>query len=101
MPGTTLFDVMSIGAPIFIGVVFVLIVVMVVVRVVRVRKAGHNPLTLDADIALKLMDSDLLSASGSKQAQLKEVEALHASGQVTESERDAARAAILSGQTTR
>ena len=90
---------MFIGVPIFIGVVVVLIVVMVVVRVARVRKAGHNPLTLDADIAMKLMDSDLLSKSGSKQEQLKEVEALHASGQVTDAERDAARAAILSGET--
>ena len=99
MPGSGATDALLIAAPIFIGVVFVLIVVMVVVRVVRVRKAGHNPLTLDADIAMKLMDSDLLSKSGSKQEQLKEVEALHASGQVTDAERDAARAAILSGET--
>ena len=99
MPGSGATDALFIAAPIFIGLVFVLIVVMVVVRVVRVRKAGHNPLTLDADIAMKLMDSDLLSKSGSKQEQLKEVEALHASGQVTDAERDAARAAILSGET--
>jgi hypothetical protein len=99
MPGSGATDALFIAAPIFIGVVFVLIVVMVIVRVVRVRKAGHNPLTLDADIAMKLMDSDLLSKTGSKQEQLAEVEALHASGQVTEEERSAARAAILSGET--
>ena len=99
MPNSGLFDAMFIGVPIFIGVVVVLIVVIVVVRVARVRKAGHNPLTLDADIAMKLMDSDLLSKSGSKQEQLKEVEALYAAGQIKDSERDAARAAILSGET--
>jgi hypothetical protein len=99
MPNSGVFDAMFIGVPIFIAAVFVLIVVVVVVRVVRMRKAGHNPLTLDADIAMKLMDSDLLSKTGSKQEQLKEIEALHASGQVTDAERDAARAAILSGET--
>jgi len=99
MPGSGATDALFIAAPIFIGVVFVLIIVMVVVRVVRVRKAGHNPLTLDADIAMKLMDSDLLSKTGSKQQQLAEVDALHASGQVTDEERSAARAAILSGET--
>lgn len=83
--------------PIVIAVVVVLIVVIAVVNVVRVRRAGHNPLTLQSDIATRLLDSDVLRSAPTTEDRLREIDALHASGKISDAEREAARASILSG----
>lgn len=83
--------------PIVIVVIIVVVVVLVVVNVIRVRRAGHNPVTLQSDIATRILDSDVLRAAPTKADQLRELDELRASGQITDTEREAARARILGG----
>jgi hypothetical protein len=71
-----------------------------------IKRAGHDPLTVDAAIAAKFLNSDL-SHSGatvrddaparSIEERLAEVDALHERGVISDMERSAARAAILAG----
>ncbi|MFD1714000.1 hypothetical protein ACFSBZ_05905 [Amnibacterium flavum] len=91
-------DFLFTAIPIVIAIVFVAIIVMVVRGVVRVRRSGHNPLTLQADLATKAMDSRLLAADRPLEARLSEVDRLHEQGTITDAEHEAARASILSGK---
>ncbi len=75
------------------------------------RRAGHDPLTVDAAIAAKILDSDLLRSDTTRpegadaleapersvEQRLAEVDDLHARGVISADERAAARAAILAG----
>ncbi len=82
-----------------IAVVFVIIAIVSIVLTIRnatkVAKAGHDPLTLRSDLAIKLLDSDALSAKRPVEARLAEVDDLFARGVISESEHGSARAAIL------
>jgi hypothetical protein len=91
-------DLLFTIVPIVIGVIFVLIVVLIVVRVVSLRRKGLNPLTLDTDIAARVMSSDLLAAARPKAERLAELDALLASGAITPAEHATARATIIAGE---
>ncbi|KJC64036.1 SHOCT domain-containing protein [Agreia bicolorata] len=79
----------------FIAVVFVYVIVSVFVNASRVRRAGHNPLTLQSDIATKLLDSDALSSQPSVEARLEKIEQLCSAGTISNDEYDAARSRLL------
>ncbi|MBF4633169.1 SHOCT domain-containing protein [Agreia pratensis] len=98
MPGSTTADFMPIIFWIICGiiaVVFVFGIVSVVANVRRARRAGHNPLTMQTDIATKLLDSDALSSQPSVEARLEKIEQLRAAGTISNNEYDAARARLL------
>ncbi|MBC7725979.1 MAG: hypothetical protein H7146_14750 [Burkholderiaceae bacterium] len=65
MPDASNFDSYFTAAIIGFVVVLAVIIVIIVLNVVRVRKSGHNPLTLQSDIATRLVDSYLLSPRAS------------------------------------
>lgn len=91
------------------GALFVVILLVVVAGivftvVVNVRKysvlknAGVDPFTVDAQIAAKVLDSDVLKgtpAKGSVEERLAHLDDLQRRGVISAEERDAARADIL------
>jgi hypothetical protein len=90
--------------PIAVAVIGVLIVaVFAYVIVVNVknrrslRRGGHDPDTIQAELAKRVLDSDLLAPSASRtpEDRLAEVDRLHARGAISADERAAARAKIL------
>jgi hypothetical protein len=93
----------SIFGPIFavvvviVAVVFVLAIVGVVLNVRNARRKGLDPLTLQTDLAAKVMGSGLLDARQSKAERLAELDAMLADGTITAAEHAEARAAILRG----
>ncbi|KQR24137.1 hypothetical protein ASF79_02630 [Agreia sp. Leaf335] len=98
MPGSTTPDFMPIILWIvggIIALVFVFVIVSVIANASRARRAGHNPLTLQTDIATKLLDSDALSSQPSVEARLEKIEQLRAAGTISANEYDAARARLL------
>ncbi|WP_169581296.1 MULTISPECIES: SHOCT domain-containing protein [Microbacterium] len=73
-----------------------------------IKRAGHDPLTVDAALAAKVLDSDVLrpapaEAAGGRapakslEERLSEIDDLHTRGVISDDERGAARAAILGG----
>jgi len=98
------------GAPtgfrLFFGAVVVLIVLGFVVllvtaayRVRAARRAGLDPVAADIQLAGQLRKSALLAPAGQEKTteqRLAELDTLHRSGAITEDERDAQRARILS-----
>ena len=89
------FDFLFAAIPIAVGVIFVLIVVVVVVRVVGLRRKGLNPLTLETDLAAKVMNSEMLAPERPIAERLAEIDTLLAAGAISEAEHAAARARIL------
>jgi hypothetical protein len=96
------------GLVVFLVVaVFVGIVALTIYRVRRIAKAGHNPLTVETDIALKLLDSDALASTAANDgaplstatddvaAKLARLESLHSQGLISPDELAKARAAAL------
>jgi len=86
------------------GIVFVTSIVVAVVRAKRVVDAGHNPLTLQTDLELKVLDSAALApgtapaaaATGeSVEVKLQKLNDLHAQKLISDDELAAARAKIL------
>ena len=68
----------------------------------KVISSGHDPSTLQTDIALKLLDSQALSptppiVASTTEFRLAELDRLLAAGMISAAERTAARAAILAG----
>jgi len=70
---------------------------LTVYRAARLRAQGVNPLTVEQDLAAKVLKSDLLGAtpSRSKAERLAELDVLVANGTISATERDSARARIL------
>lgn len=73
-----------------------------------IKKAGHDPLTVDAALAAKVLNSDMLRPAPGRAAgdvapaksleeRLSEIDDLHARQVISDDERAAARAAILGG----
>jgi len=58
-------------------------------------EAGQNPLTVDYDLSLKALKSDVLAPERSTEEKLAEIERLFAAGTITADEREAARLRIL------
>jgi hypothetical protein len=61
----------------------------------KVQQSGHDPFTLQTDIAVKALDSKILSADESTEDRLAEIERLFSAGTISADERVAARNAVL------
>ena len=76
--------------------VFALSIVLAIVNAQKVRRAGHNPATLETDLAVRALDSEALAPRRSKEDQLRELDDLRARGVITAEEHGTARADVLS-----
>ncbi|MCW3491729.1 SHOCT domain-containing protein [Microbacterium sp. SSM24] len=105
------------GIPAGFSAIFTLIVVIILVGVgfsvfigirkyLLIKRAGHDPFTVDAALAARVLNSDMLrpgtatdDAAPAKtlEQRLADVDALHERGVISDAERTAARAAILAG----
>lgn len=82
----------------FIVIVTVLVVVILFRNFRRLKRAGHDPLTFQADFATRVMDSNLLSAERPLEQRLDELDALRGRGAITPEEHARARAEVLSSR---
>ena len=78
-----------------IAIGFVVTIATVVYRSVRLARRGVNPLTLQEDLATRALRSEALAPSRSKGDRLAELDALHATGRISDTEHAAARARVL------
>lgn len=97
-------DLMGVGFAIFFGIVVLFIIAVAVVMVVMIsrnaakaRELGHDPLTMQTELAARAMDSELLAPRPSLEARLAELDELHARGVITADEHAKARAEALAG----
>jgi len=90
-----LFPILFVIAAAVIAVVVIVIIVQAVANVRRVRQAGHNPLTLQADLATRLLDSEALSPEKSTEQRLAELDRLHQAQVISGDEYRTARARVL------
>ena len=93
--GNSLFPVVFIVIALVVVAVFMVAIVSVVRNSRKARQHGLDPMTLQADLAAKVMQSDLLAGGQSKSQRLGEVDAMLAAGEISQAEHAAARAAIL------
>jgi hypothetical protein len=61
----------------------------------KAKDAGHDPFTLQTEIAVKALDSEVLSAEESVDERLAKIEELFSAGTISAEERAAARQAVL------
>lgn len=80
-----------------IAVVFVLTTALLVRRSRRIRRAGHDPLTLQADLAVRALQSDLLRPARSTAERLHELDELQHRRGISPNEYVRARERVLSG----
>jgi hypothetical protein len=99
MPGTAdaLFVIVAVIVAVIVTIGFVVTIWLVVRNAVKVAGSGHDPSTLQTDLALKILDSQVLAGAPSTESRLEEVDRLHAAGTISDAERSAARATILAG----
>lgn len=97
-------DFFGAGFFVFFGLVVLFIVAVVVVMIVTVsrnaakaRELGHDPLTMQTELAARAMDSGLLAPQKSLEARLAELDDLRARGVITAEEHAKARADALAG----
>jgi uncharacterized membrane protein len=97
-------DLMGVGFATFFGIVVLFIIAVAVVMVVMIsrnaakaRELGHDPLTMQTELAARAMDSELLAPRPSLEARLAELDELHARGVITADEHAKARAEALAG----
>lgn len=102
MPGFGAFGVIFGVAVVLILAGFVFVIVVSVRKYRVLKDAGHDPLTVDAALAARVLNSDLLSpgarsgdGSTTREQRLAELDDLFARGVITEAERATARAAVL------
>jgi len=104
MPNTSFFDTMDTIFPVLFAAVATLIVagfVFVIVQQVRnarkVHRAGHDPFTVQADLANRALDSELLRPVRGTAERLAELDRLRAADTITADEYSSARATVLAG----
>ena len=97
-------DLMGVGFATFFGIVVLFIIAVAVVMVVMIsrnaakaRELGHDPLTMQTELAARAMDAELLAPRPSLEARLAELDELHARGVITADEHAKARAEALAG----
>jgi hypothetical protein len=73
------------------------VVVLIVLNVRKVKRAGHNPLTVNADLSVRALDSALLAPEKSIEARLAELDDLLKRGVISTDEHSQARMRLLSG----
>ncbi|WP_368498439.1 hypothetical protein [Herbiconiux sp. A18JL235] len=93
---TELFPILFVVAAAIIAVVIAVIVVQAVANARAVRRAGHNPLTLQADLATRLLDSQALSAARSTEERLDALDRMRDERSISDDEYREARARVLS-----
>lgn len=91
----TAFTVMFALVALFIATVFVVVIVTIVRNARRAKAAGHDPLSMQTDLAVRMLDSDLLAPTEPIEARLARVDALRRAGTISAAEHAQARAAIL------
>ncbi len=79
---------------IFVGI-FTLIVYSIVKNVQKARQLGHDPFTMQTELAAKAIDSSLLAPQNVIETRLTELEDLRARGVITEAEYAKARAEAI------
>jgi hypothetical protein len=82
---------------VIVGVLFAFGIGTAIYQSVRVARSGHNPLTLETDLAVTALDSQTLAPPKGMEQRLREVDDLFARGVISEAEHSAARAAMLTG----
>ncbi len=90
-----LFPILFVIVGAVIAIVFVVVIVQVVANARRVRERGHNPLTLQADLATQLLESDALSRARPTEERLAELDRLHDNHVISAEEYHTARARVL------
>jgi uncharacterized membrane protein len=97
-------DLMGVGFATFFGIVVLFIIAVAVVMVVMIsrnaakaRELGHDPLTMQTELAARAMDSELLAPRPRLEARLAELDDLHARGVIPADEHAKARAEVLAG----
>jgi hypothetical protein len=82
------------------GLLFTGVVVFIIVAAVRnaqkARELGHDPLTMETELAARAIDSSLLAPAGTIEARLAELDSLRSRGIITEAEYAKARAEAIS-----
>ena len=73
------------------------VIILIVRNVRKVRRAGHDPLTLNADLSVRALDSALLAPEKSIEARLAELDDLLKRGVISAEEHGRARMRVLSG----
>ncbi|WP_193509132.1 SHOCT domain-containing protein [Cryobacterium sp. BB736] len=73
------------------------VVVLIVLNVRKVKRVGHNPLTLNADLSVRALNSALLAPEKSIEARLAELDDLLKRGVISTDEHGQARLRVLSG----
>jgi len=78
--------------------VFGTIIFVIVKNVQRAHALGHDPFTMETELAAKVIDSGLLAGRQTIESRLAELDGLHTRGIITETEYTKARAeAIAAG----
>lgn len=85
-------------AVLFIIAVAVVMVVMISRNAAKARELGHDPLTMQTELAARAMDSELLAPRPGLEARLAELDELHARGVITADEHAKARAEVLAAR---
>lgn len=86
--------VVALGAVIVLAG-FVAVVVLIMRNARKVSRAGLDPTTLQADLAMRVLGSDMLAPAQGLEARLSELDALRARGVISAEEHAAARAEVL------
>ncbi|MCD5346109.1 SHOCT domain-containing protein [Agromyces sp. S2-1-8] len=92
------FQVMFVLVALVGAAVFLITIITVARSYMKVREAGHDPLTIQAELATRTLDSELLAPKQSIEQRLAELDGLAARGLISDAERAAARADILAGR---
>ena len=92
MPG---FDALFAFVGVLVAIGIVVGIVVAVRNASKAVEAGQNPLTVDYDLSLRALKSDVLAPERSTEEKLEEIERLFAAGTITADEREAARLRIL------
>ena len=92
------FGVIFAIASIVITAGFITVIVIIVRNFARAKAAGHDPLTLETDLAMRALDSEILAPAKSIEQRLAEIDDLAARGIISPDERQAARAEVLAGR---
>jgi hypothetical protein len=76
--------------------VFGTIIFVIVKNVQKARELGHDPFTMETELAAKAIDSSLLSPGQTIESRLAELDGLRTRGIITEAEYTKARAEAIS-----
>ncbi|GAA1522812.1 hypothetical protein BJ978_000530 [Agromyces terreus] len=89
------FGIVFVLVSLVVATVFVVVIVSIVRNARRAKASGHDLMTMETDLAVRALDSDLLAPAEGIEARLARVDALRRAGTISEAEHAQARAAIL------